>query len=470
MPGRARKSTTAIVVGTGPAGIFTAMELVRLQPRAKILLLDKGPDISRRRCLRQDEGGPCRQCRRCLVLSGWGGAGAFSDGKLNLSTEVGGTLGEFLAPGASLDRLIDDVDRIYLEHGAPRKVYSGGEEQLRRLMDHFEKNRLQLVPSRIRHLGTDRCQAVLREMRNRTRRHVETVFNREVVRLIVEEGRVRGVVDEKGGEHRARYVILAPGRGGAEWLTGETARLGLPAARHPVDIGVRVEVSSSITAALTELLYEAKIRFISPSFRDPVRTFCMCPEGEVVVENSAGVTLVNGQSYGSGTTGRTNFAILVSTNFTHPFREPIAYGKYIARLANILGGGIIVQRLGDLREGRRSTNRRIAGSVLAPSLSSATAGDLSFVLPFRLLTGILEMIEALGRAVPGIDNPETLLYGVEAKFYSLKLELGRGLETGVKNLFVVGDGAGVSRGLVQASASGLVAAREIAARLERGEE
>lgn len=466
MSGR-KRSYTAIVVGTGPAGIFTSLELKRLLPGARILLLDKGPDISKRTCPRQKGEGPCRQCERCAVLSGWGGAGAFSDGKLNLSTEVGGALGSYLLPDSSLEKLIDDVDRIYLAHGAPKKVYYGKPGELNPLIEHFEKHHLRLVPSRIRHLGTERCQTVLRRMRSALEESVNILFNRPVERIVVEKGVACGVVDGKGEEYRADYVVLAPGRDGAEWLAGETGRLGIATAHHPVDLGVRVEIPSSVTASLAAMLYEAKVRFNSPTFDDPVRTFCMCPEGEVVMENSGGVTLVNGQSYARRKTGRTNFAVLVSTDFTEPFHEPIAYGKYIARLANMLSGGVVVQRLGDLKAGRRSTAKRIARGVITPSLSSATEGDLSFVLPYRLLTGILEMMEALGRAVPGVDSPETLLYGVEAKFYSLSLKLGRGLESQVDNLFVVGDGAGVSRGLVQASASGLVAAREIAGR-ERG--
>ncbi len=461
------REPAVIIVGAGPAGIFTALELARLVPKARVLVIEKGHDLKSRRCPRQQEGGPCRKCPSCAVLSGWGGAGAFSDGKLNLSPEVGGALGDYLPSGESLPELVEEVDSIYRRHGAPRKLYEPDDRSFRTLESHFERNHLRLVRSRIRHMGTDGAREVLVRMRRSLSRSAKIAFSTAAVDLLVKDGVALGVRDRRGLEHRAPFTVLAPGRSGAGWLERQAEALGLERRHHPVDIGVRVEVPSSVMHALTDMLYEAKVKFNSPTFDDPVRTFCMCPEGEVVLENSGGVTLVNGQSYARKKTGRTNFAILVSTNFTEPFSEPIAYGKYIARLANILGGGVIVQRLGDLEGGRRSTGERISRGVIAPSLPTATPGDLSFVLPYRLLTGILEMITALGKAIPGLDSPETLLYGVEAKFYSLRLALGPHLETSVRNLFVVGDGAGVSRGLVQASASGMLVGREIARRLSQ---
>jgi len=287
-----------------------------------------------------------------------------------------------------------------------------------------------------------------------------------VKRLLVKGNRVSGVsVGDK--EISARYVVAAPGRVGAEWLTEEAKRLGLKTLNNPVDVGVRVEVPAPVMEEITQILYEPKFVFFSKSFDDKVRIFCVCPGGEVITESYNDVITVNGQSYAETKSGNTNFAILVSTSFTEPFKEPIAYGKYIARLANLLGGGIIVQRVGDLEGGRRSTHERIARNVVVPTLKTATPGDLSFVLPYRYLSDIREMLRAMDQVSPGIYSKHTLLYGVEVKFYSSKLELSNVLETKIQNLFAVGDGAGVTRGLIQASVSGVVAAKEIEKR-EKG--
>jgi uncharacterized FAD-dependent dehydrogenase len=272
---------------------------------------------------------------------------------------------------------------------------------------------------------------------------------------------VAGVVTTDGERISCRYLIAAPGREGASWLTAEMDRLGLHREANPVDVGVRVELPAAVLEPLTSVLYEPKLIFYSKFFDDRVRTFCMCPYGEVVTEYYNGVITVNGHSYADQRTDRTNFALLVSTRFTEPFHEPIAYGKYLASLANLLGGGVIVQRLGDLEAGRRSTRERIARGLVQPTLASATPGDLSFVLPFRYLTGVLEMMDALDKLAPGAASRHTLLYGVEVKFYSSRPRLTASLETEIGNLFAIGDGAGVTRGLVQASASGLVAAREV---------
>jgi len=286
-------------------------------------------------------------------------------------------------------------------------------------------------------------------------------MGKDVKGLIVKNGVVEGVETVDGEKFFGKYVIVAPGRGGAEWLQTEAQSLGLKTLNNPVDVGVRVEVLATVMEELTNILYEPKFIYYSKFFDDQVRTFCVAPYGEVISESYNGVLTVNGQSYAERKTENTNFAILVRTSFTEPFREPIAYGKYLARLSNLLSGGILIQRLGDLEAGRRSTPDRIARSVVTPTLKNATPGDLSFVLPYRYLADIREMLEALDKIAPGIHSRDTLLYGVEVKFYSSRLELSSSLETKIRNLFTIGDGAGVTRGLIQASASGVIVAREI---------
>lgn len=440
-----------IIVGAGPAGIFAALELTALT-RARVLLLEKGPDLPRRLA-----GAGTR-------VSGWGGAGAFSDGKLNLSPNVGGNLERFLSR-KDLLALIDYVDSRYLEFGAPKKEYGGDPALLAPLQARARSHGLTLIPTRLRHLGTERCPDLLTGIREVLSDWVEVRFGTDVARIEVSDGRVQGVVDRGGTLYRAPYVILAVGRDGAAWLAGEARRLDLPTELSPVDIGVRVEVAAAILEPLTQVVYEAKLHYTTPTFHDRARTFCMCPHGEVIREEYDGVTTVNGHSYADRRTANTNFAILVSTTFTEPFREPVAYGQSVARLANLLGGQILVQRLGDVRAGRRSTADRIRKGLVVPSLQEATPGDLAFVLPYRHLTDILEMLEALDRLVPGVNDLSTLLYGVEVKFYSHALRLSSGMETAVPNIFAVGDGSGVSRGLLQSSASGVLAARAIARRL-----
>ncbi len=440
-----------IIVGAGPAGIFAALELSARTP-GRILLIEKGPDL------------PSRLAGVGTRVSGWGGAGAFSDGKLNLSPGVGGNLGRFLSR-EDLVALIEYVDGRYLEFGAPKDEYGGDPGALAQLQARAACHGLSLIPTRLRHLGTERCPDLLARMREVLSERVEVRFGPEVVRVEVLDGAVQGVVDREGGQYRAPYVILAVGRDGAGWLAGEARRLGLPTEVSPVDIGLRVELPAAVLAPLTEAVYEAKLYYTSPTFDDQVRTFCMCPYGEVIREEYDGLTTVNGHSYAGRRSANTNFAVLVSTTFTEPFREPVAYGQSVARLANLLGGQILVQRLGDLRAGRRSTSERIRKGLVVPSLKEATPGDLSFVLPYRYLTDILEMLEAMDRLVPGVNSPSTLLYGVEVKFYSLLLRLSPRMESTVRNLFAVGDGSGVSRGLIQSSAAGVLAGREVARRL-----
>lgn len=454
-----------IIVGTGPAGIFAALELVR-QGGFRVLMIEKGSDITHRTCPMHDADAPCARCELCGILSGWGGAGAYSDGKLTLTASFGGWLAEYL-PQQELASFIEHVDGLYRRYGANPEVHGGDMAAVERLARKARSYDLELVPALIRHIGTDLCRKVLKNIRDDLAGSVKVLFNTPVSQIITAGGTVSGVVTAAGERHEAPVVIIAAGREGSSWLSGEAQRIGLSLDTNPVDIGVRVEVPAAVMKDITDVTYEAKFLYTTKRFRDRIRTFCMNPQGEVVRENSEGVFSVNGHSYGERKTGNTNFALLVSTDFTRPFHEPIAYGRYIAGLANLLAGGVLVQRLGDLKMGRRSTPERIADGSVRPTLGDATPGDLSFALPYRHLAAIMEMLEALDNVAPGVNSGDTLLYGVEVKYYSLRLKLTRDLETEVRNLFAVGDGAGVTRGLIQASISGVVAAREIGRRRGR---
>jgi uncharacterized FAD-dependent dehydrogenase len=461
------KNYDVIIVGAGPGGIFTALELVKLNSGLKMLLIDKGGDIEHRSCPAIIKNRPCAEfnCNLCGLLCGWGGAGAFSDGKLNLSTQIGGFLNQYFDE-EKLSELIKYVDDLYVSHGAPTEVYGTNEKRVQKFIDAAIKYDLKLVPSKIRHLGSDRSIPFLKGLYEALNEKIDIRLRTEVEQVIVRDKKAIGVKTEKGEEIFAEYIILAPGRVGASWLEKEAKRLKLTTINNPVDIGVRVEVPATVMKELTDATYEAKLIYYSKKFDDQVRTFCMNPYGEVVKEFNHGIATVNGHSYAEKKLENTNFAILVSTFFTEPFHEPIAYGEYIARLANLISGGIIVQRLGDLKMGKRSTPERIKRGLVNPSLKDATPGDLSFAIPYRCLSDILEMLEALDNISPGVNSRHTLLYGLEVKFYSMRIKLTNSLETEVPNLFAVGDGAGVSRGLIQASASGVAVAREIKKRAD----
>lgn len=448
-----------VIVGAGPAGIFAAIELIRARKDLRILLAERGKPISKRRCPARETH--CVGCETCAIMTGWGGAGAFSDGKLTLTTEVGGWLGEYVGTEA-LERLVDDADSIWLEFGATTEVHVPDAETAERLSREATLAGMRLVPMRIRHIGTDRSPQVLQAMHDYlVEQGVDVRMGIRASRILAESGHVTGVELEGGEVVLAPVVIAAPGRDGADWLAEQARELDIGLVSNAVDIGVRVEVPAPVMERLTDPLYEAKLIYYSKQFGDQVRTFCMNPYGEVTTESYGDIVTVNGHSFAEKRTANTNFAVLVSQSFTHPFHEPITYGSSIARLANLLGEGIIVQRLGDLRAGRRSTAKRIAQSVVEPTMPQATPGDLSFVLPYRHLADILEFLDAMDTLAPGVAAEGTLLYGIEVKFYSSRLELDPMLQTQVAGLYAIGDGAGVTRGLVQSSASGLVAARSV---------
>jgi uncharacterized FAD-dependent dehydrogenase len=459
------KKYDVIIIGGGPAGIFAAMELAQ-RDGLNILLMEKGKDLSQRRCPVRDTGSSCIECLPCNLVCGLGGAGAFSDGKLVLSAEVGGHLGEYLGRERTT-ALIKYVDDLYLKFGASNKLF-GVTTAVKKIGQRASRAGLRLIPMPVRHMGTENCSQVLKAMQDYLYPRLELKLGVMASQVLAESGKVIGVATEAGEKYFCRYLILAPGREGADWLYREAGRLHLTVRNNPIDVGVRVEVPQAVMKEFTDVLYEIKLEYKSPSFNDRIRTFCMCPAGQVITESTGGsdpVVTVNGHSYAGQKSDNTNFALLVSTDFTRPFHEPIAYGKYLAKLANLLAGGVLLQRFGDLMEGRRSNPERIANGKVKPTLPSATPGDLSFALPFRHLTGLIEMLMAMDNLAPGVASDDTLLYGIEVKFYSFRPQLSACLETEIKNMFAVGDGTGVSRGLVQASASGVVAAAEIIKRI-----
>lgn len=449
------------IIGAGPAGIFSALEIVKLKPDWKVILIEKGQKIEKRICPIRNGAQKCVNCNKCGLLCGWGGAGAFSDGKLTLTPDVGGHLIDYMSR-KDVEYYIDYADKLYLEHGATDEVFGTNLETFREIERKAVLAELKLVHSPVRHLGTERSLDVLKHMQDYLTDKITILNNVTAKSLIVECEQVKGIVLDNGETIRAEHTIIAPGREGADWLAHEFAKNKIGMVNNAVDVGVRVELPAPVFAPLTDKLYESKLVYHSPTFGDEVRTFCMNPNGEVVQENYSGIATVNGHSYANIKTNNTNFALLVSKKFTEPFKEPIAYGQHIARLANMLGGGILVQRFGDLLDGRRSTPDRIKSSIITPTLKSATPGDLSLVIPYRQMKSIIEMLFALDKIAPGTASRYTLLYGIEVKFYSARVKLTNDLETeGVKNLYAIGDGAGVTRGLIQASASGVYVARTI---------
>ena len=452
------------IVGAGPAGIFAALEITKLKPDWKVILIEKGQKIEKRKCLLREGWEKCPSCKKCGLLCGWGGAGAFSDGKLTLTPDVGGHLVDYMSR-EKVEDLIGYSDDLYLKFGATDEVFGTDKAVFREIERQAALAELKLVHSPVRHLGTERSLDVLKAMQDYLDEKITILNNVSAQSLIVECEQVKGIVLDNNETIKAEYTIIAPGREGADWLTKEFDKNKIGFVNNAVDVGVRVELPAPVFEPLTSKLYESKLVYYSPTFGDEVRTFCMNPNGEVVQENYNGISTVNGHSYAEKTTNNTNFALLVSKKFTEPFKEPIAYGQHVASLANMLAGGVLVQRFGDLLDGRRSTPERIKSSIITPTLTCATPGDLSLVIPYRQMLSIIEMLYALDKIAPGTASRYTLLYGIEVKFYSARVKLTNELETeGVKNLFAIGDGAGVTRGLIQASASGIHAARTICSR------
>jgi len=452
-----------IVVGSGPAGTFSALELAK--SGLKVLILEKGDDLLKRKCPALEKQVPCVKCKSCSITSGFGGAGAFSDGKVTLSAEVGGNLKDFLDQ-KELDKLFQKVIEKLMEFGAPQRIYGLDSEKVDKVYYEAQRYGLEIVKSKVLHMGTDKGYLVLKSIREAIESaKIELHVNEPVEDLIIKNSVVEGVKTSKG-EYFGKFVILAPGRSGAEWLFKMSKKYGIKTDTNPVDIGVRIEVPAEVLKKLTEVFYEPKIIYYSKSFDDKVRTFCVNPYGVVVPEMTEDVVTVNGHSYSYPVSNNTNLAILVSTKFTHPFNDPVSYGKSIARLANLLTGSVIIQRYGDLKLGRRSTEDRIKRSIVKPTYLGAVPGDLSFALPYRYLSSIMEMLDQLDKLVPGMADDGNLIYGVEVKFYSARIRVTKDFEIdGIQNLFVAGDGAGITRGLSQAAVSGILVATSILRRL-----
>ena len=456
------KNYDVIIIGAGPAGIYAAYELTKTN--LTTIVIDSGHKLDQRRCpLSMGKTKTCLRCNPCSIMRGFGGAGAFSDGKYNFTTRFGGNLSEYL-PDDEVMNLIDYVDGINLRHGAPTKVFSTKDSKVDRAALRYD---LHLLHARVRHLGTENNFALLKSIYEYLADKVEFRFDTSVEHIITDGNGDNSVTLTTGEKLSGKYIITAPGRAGAQWLTDECRRLGVEQENNRVDVGVRVEVPDEIFAHITDEVYEAKLVYRTKRYGDYVRTFCMNPHGHVVTENTDGIVTVNGHSYSDSKlqSHNTNFALLVSNRFTEPFNEPHIYGKRIASFSNMLGGGIIMQRWGDLVKGHRTNADRMQKSFMQPTLA-ATPGDLALVLPKRHLDNIMEMVEALNNIAPGMTNDDTLLYGVEVKFYSARTTLTKELETCLKNVFAIGDGAGITRGLSQASASGVYVARKILKREE----
>jgi len=437
-----------VIIGAGPAGIFAARELVLNDPWLDIVIIEQGDDIS------------VRSRAGMGMLVGWGGAGAYSDGKLTISTDVGGQLASIVADEELLG-MLEHVDEIYTHYAPAGDLFTVQSDDAEAMIAQARLAGLVYVPTRVRHIGTEKLLVILEKLRRELDDKVRMVFNVQVSEILHDGGRVTGVELSDGTVISATYVIAAPGRVGSSWMSGQARKLGIETHPNPVDLGVRVELPAAVMDHLTAKAYETKFIHYSRTFDDKVRTFCMNPYGEVVIETLGDIVTVNGHSWATKRTENTNFALLVSANFTEPFDDPIGYGESVARLANMLGKGVIVQRLGDLLSGRRTTPGRLQKCTTRPTLKQATPGDLSYCIPYRILTDIVEMLAGLDRVAPGVNSAHTLLYGIEVKFYSNRIMLDRSLGTQIEGLYAVGDGAGITRGLIQASCSGIIAARSV---------
>lgn len=447
-----------IIIGAGPGGIFSAYELMKQDENLKIAVFDAGLSLEQRHCpIDGEKVKSCIGCKTCAIMNGFGGAGAFSDGKYNITNDFGGTLYEYIGRQKALE-LMKYVDTINMSHGGEgTKMYSTAGTDLKKVC---LQNKLKLLDASVRHLGTDVNYVVLKNLYDEMKDHMDFFFDTPVEKIQVKEDGY--LVSTKDAEYACKKCIVSVGRSGSKWMETVCEDLEIPTKSNRVDIGVRVELPAVIFSHLTDELYESKIVYRTEKFEDNVRTFCMNPYGIVVNENTNGIVTVNGHSYDSPDlrTENTNFALLVAKHFSEPFKDSNGYGESIARLSNMLGGGVIVQRFGDLVRGRRSNQKRIEEGLVTPTLS-ATPGDLSLVLPKRILDGIIEMIYALDKIAPGTANDDTLLYGVEVKFYNMEVELDENLQSRYPGLYIIGDGSGVTHSLSHASASGVYVARHI---------
>ena len=450
-----------IIIGAGPGGIFTAYELVKLNPELKVAVFEAGHALNKRHCpIDGDKVKSCIGCKSCSIMSGFGGAGAFSDGKYNITNDFGGTLYEYIGKQKALDlmRYVDDINMKY--GGTGTRLYSTAGSKFKR---ECIKHDLHLLDASVRHLGTDVNYVVLENLYNKLRDQVQFFFDTPVDTVEKLENGYKVICSE--ASYTCDKCVISVGRIGSKWMERVCGELKIPTKSNRVDLGVRVELPADVFAHITDELYESKIVYRTKQYGDRVRTFCMNPRGAVVNENTNGIITVNGHSYEDPAlqTENTNFALLVAKHFSEPFKDSNGYGESIARLSNMLGGGVIVQRFGDLVRGRRSTPSRIEEAFLTPTLK-ATPGDLSLVLPKRILDGIIEMIQALDKIAPGTANDDTLLYGVEVKFYNMEVEVDEQLETMHDGLYIIGDGSGITHSLSHASASGVHVARNIAAK------
>ena len=471
------KRYDCIIVGAGPAGVFCAYEFMVKNPNLKILLIDKGKEVSKRKCpvnehkikkcpIGENGQSGCKPC--CSITSGFGGAGAFSDGKFNITTEFGGWLTDYIDDDVVLD-LIKYVDSINLKYGAPKTITNPYTAEIRDIERRAIGVGLKLLRSEVRHLGTENNLKIQAAIYNDLKDHIDILFETEVTEVIIKDNKVTGIKTKKGDEFASDFVFLAVGRDGSTWLEEICHDNDIKMTNNQVDIGVRVETNDVVMEEINKNLYEGKFIYRA-SVGTVVRTFCANPSGHVVIENHSGTMLANGHAYASKELGsnNTNFALLVSHKFSDPFDLPNEYAHQVSRLANELScGSIIVQRYGDIIRGRRSTEKRIAEGFVKPTLKEAVPGDLGLVLPYNTMKSIVEMIEALDHVTPGIANDHTLFYGVEAKFYSKRPEINNRFETKVNGLYVGGDGAGLTRGLAQAGANGVFVARDIMDRLNK---
>jgi len=460
------KKYDIIIAGAGASGVFMSYEMTKRNNDATILMIDKGACLAERICpIKAGKTPTCVKCNPCHIMNGYGGAGTLSDGKYNITTQFGGDLHTYVGVDEAMD-LMNYVDQVLCENGGSEaKLYSTSNSDLKTVA---LRNNLNLLDAKVRHLGTDRNALILQRIFDYTKDRIDTEFRTTLSEVERQSDGTFVVTANQGAQYQCKDLVLATGRSGSKWISSICDKMGIKQKKNRVDIGVRVELPAEIFKHITDDVYESKIVYKTDKYNDMVRTFCMNPYGEVVAENTNGIVTVNGHSYADSSlwTENTNFALLVSNKFTEPFKDSNEYGESIAKLSNMLGGGVLLQRFGDLVKGRRSSSRRMEKCFTRPTLN-ATPGDLSLVIPKRQLDNIIEMIYALDKIAPGTANEDTLLYGVEVKFYNSKVDVDQNLETAIKGLYALGDGSGVTHSLSQASASGIYVGRILAEKYKK---